>query len=84
LIGGRQLICLILANESDAMGMDDAQRLWGVTMGSAYPRNAIEPNNTAPEPDPPHLEAVEQENKELKDLVVQLSKLVIKYVMEKR
>ena len=49
-------------------------------MASAYPRGVVEPDDMKAS-EPQHMEALEQENKELKDLVVQLSKLVVKYVM---
>ena len=50
-------------------------------MASANPRPISESERTTPEPQ--RLEALQEENKELKDLVVQLSKVVLKYVMEK-
>jgi hypothetical protein len=52
----------------------------GRSMATAqHPKVAFdEPDEPVSEPQ--HIEALEQENKELKELVIQLSKLVIKYV----
>ena len=51
-------------------------------MGSAFPNPISEPNQTTTEPQHSDFEALQEENKQLKDLVVQLSKLVIKYVVQ--
>jgi hypothetical protein len=49
-------------------------------MGLAFPAPISEPNQTTTEPHS-DFEALQEENKQLKDLVV-LSKLVIKYVVQ--
>jgi hypothetical protein len=51
-------------------------------MVSAYPSSASESDRTTSELRRIDLEALHEENRELKELVVQLSKLVIKYVVQ--
>ena len=50
-------------------------------MASAFPKPNSEPNQTTPEPQRFDFEALQEENKQLRELVVQLSRLVIKYVV---
>ncbi len=51
-------------------------------MGPAFPTPISEPNQTTTALQHNDFEALQEENKQLKDLVVQLSKLVIKYVIQ--
>jgi hypothetical protein len=48
---------------------------------AAYPDSALELKPAVREPQLSGVDAVQEENKQLRELVVQLSKLVVKYVM---
>ena len=51
-------------------------------MATGTPRPASETNQVLPELQHADFDALQKENNELRELVVQLSKLVIKYVMQ--
>jgi hypothetical protein len=55
--------------------------IWGTSLATAY-TPAAKPERAAPQPQHVHFEALQEENKELKELVVALSKLIIKYVVQ--
>jgi hypothetical protein len=49
-------------------------------MATAYSEPLCEPGPAAPEPQHTDSKAVQEENRQLKELVIALSKLVVKYV----
>jgi hypothetical protein len=53
------------------------------SVATAFPKPIGDPDRSIPEPQHLDTEALCEENKQLKELVVQLSKLVVKYVVER-
>jgi hypothetical protein len=50
-------------------------------MATAYSERLPDAGRAAPEPQHADAEAVQEENRQLRELVIQLSKLVVKYVL---